>query len=73
MNTIVMDNVKVEEGSNIQGSIICSQANIGTNSEIKDCIIASAQNIHSLAKLTNEVILDVNQMMECDLSMTSYQ
>ncbi|XP_054161472.1 translation initiation factor eIF-2B subunit gamma-like [Oppia nitens] len=64
MNSIIMDNVVIEEGSNIQGSVICLSAKIQSNVEIKDCVIASNQIVHSLAKLTNEVLMDLDQMME---------
>ncbi|RWS26852.1 translation initiation factor eIF-2B subunit gamma-like protein [Leptotrombidium deliense] len=64
VNCVVMDNVEIEENCSIQGSIICSGVHIGHSSEIKDCVIASKQNVVAFAKFSNEVIMDVEHMMQ---------
>uniref|UniRef100_G1RVL6 Translation initiation factor eIF2B subunit gamma n=1 Tax=Nomascus leucogenys TaxID=61853 RepID=G1RVL6_NOMLE len=63
-NCLLMNSVTVEEGSNIQGSVICHNAVIEKGADIKDCLIGSGQRIEAKAKRVNEVIVGNDQLME---------
>ncbi|KAL4667710.1 hypothetical protein H8959_006399 [Pygathrix nigripes] len=54
----------MENGSNIQGSVICNNAVIEKGADIKDCLIGSGQRIEAKAKRVNEVIVGSDQLME---------
>ncbi|CAB4067257.1 EIF2B3 [Lepeophtheirus salmonis] len=60
---VVMDGVSVQEGSNIQGSIICDNVTIEPKCDIQDCIIGSGYTIQT-GKRKNEVIQEIDKMME---------
>lgn len=63
-NSILMHGVSVEEGCNIQGSVICSNAVIGRGADLKYCLVGSGQRIEPEAERTNEVIVGSDQLME---------
>ncbi|XP_049602894.1 translation initiation factor eIF2B subunit gamma isoform X2 [Syngnathus scovelli] len=63
-NSIIMHGVTIEEGCNIQGSVICNNAVIGRGSDLKYCLVGSAQRIEPAAERTNEVIVGTDQLME---------
>lgn len=52
-NCIVLDNVTIEEGCSLQGSILCYDVFVGNNAEIKDCIIGPGQKITALSMSIN--------------------
>lgn len=64
INSILMDNVTVEDASTIQGSIICSNVLIGKSCDLKDCIVSKGKQVGDYAKVTNEVLLDMEEFME---------
>ena len=40
-----MDNVKIEEGVIIHGSIVCSNSTLHQKSEFKDCLVCYDQDV----------------------------
>ncbi|XP_062571421.1 translation initiation factor eIF-2B subunit gamma-like [Saccostrea cucullata] len=57
-NSTILDNVVIEEGCNIQGSIISRRGVIRDKCEISNCLVGPGQQLNTMGKYNNEVIVD---------------
>ncbi len=55
-NSVLLDGVKVEEGVIIEGSLIGSQATIGRDSRIEDCVVADRAQIDRGSRIIGQQV-----------------
>ncbi|GAU95338.1 hypothetical protein RvY_06972 [Ramazzottius varieornatus] len=62
--SVIMDDVVIGEGCHIQGSIICSQAHIKLNAELKDCLVGQGYEVSEGSKFANDTLTDEDRLIE---------
>ena len=63
-NCVVMENVVIKSGSNVEDSIICDNCTISGKSSVKMSILGRGQETGEGAELVSQLVLDRDRMME---------
>lgn len=58
-----MDNVTVEEGVVIQGSVVCANSTIHAKTEFKDCLIGYEQDLTTTGIF--KLFFSMNRFLDC--------